>query len=224
MPELRRFQLVPRAARVPDPAGEQFTADNHPRAFCSNTISTSRYTLLNFLPKNLFEQFRRAANIYFMTVVVLMFIGEYGDNVFDSPLAPWSLFGPLVLIMALTSAKDANEDWKRHVADRGENERTTTVCTVQGETKMRWQDLRVGMLVKVTAGQFFPADLILLQSSSQGGKCYVETASIDGETNLKQKKSPAGSEQIVNELLGGARAGGAPMIECEAHTTDIHHF
>ena len=39
--------------------------------FTSNVIRTSRYTLLNFVPKNLFEQFRRAANFYFLCMAVI---------------------------------------------------------------------------------------------------------------------------------------------------------
>jgi magnesium-transporting ATPase (P-type) len=35
-----------------------------------------------------------------------------------------------------------------------------------------------------------PADIILLASSSEGGSAYIETSSIDGETNLKLRTSP----------------------------------
>ena len=31
----------------------------------------------------------------------------------------------------------------------------------------------------------FPADLILLSSSGEGGTAFIETASLDGEKNLK---------------------------------------
>ena len=37
--------------------------------------------------------------------------------------------------------------------------------------------------------QYFPADLILLNSSSNKGICYVETKNLDGETNMKHKSS-----------------------------------
>lgn len=32
----------------------------------NNSVRTTKYTLLTFLPKNLFEQFRRIANFYFL--------------------------------------------------------------------------------------------------------------------------------------------------------------
>ena len=39
----------------------------NPNTFAtSNVIATTRYTWWNFLPKSLFEQFRRIANIYFL--------------------------------------------------------------------------------------------------------------------------------------------------------------
>jgi hypothetical protein len=37
----------------------------------NNKIKTSRYTPLTFLPKNLYEQFRRAANLYFLVILCM---------------------------------------------------------------------------------------------------------------------------------------------------------
>lgn len=42
--------------------------------FPTNFIKTSKYTLLTFLPVNLYEQFRRLANAYFLFVVLLQTI------------------------------------------------------------------------------------------------------------------------------------------------------
>ena len=40
----------------------------------TNRIRTTRYNIITFLPKNLFEQFHRVANIYFATLIGLNWI------------------------------------------------------------------------------------------------------------------------------------------------------
>ncbi len=39
--------------------------------FCNNMVVTSKYHIWSFLPANLFEQFRRLANFYFLCIAVL---------------------------------------------------------------------------------------------------------------------------------------------------------
>ena len=50
--------------------------DFHYLCFQNNFIKTSKYTLLTFLPLNLFEQFQRAANFYFACLLILQVISE----------------------------------------------------------------------------------------------------------------------------------------------------
>lgn len=40
-------------------------------SFQNNYIKTSKYTVVTFLPLNLFEQFQRLANFYFLCLLVL---------------------------------------------------------------------------------------------------------------------------------------------------------
>ena len=53
----------------------------------------------------------------------------------------------------------------------------------------KWEDVKVGSIVKILWDEYFPADLILLNSSLPWGLCYVETKNLDGETNMKHKSS-----------------------------------
>ncbi len=53
----------------------------------------------------------------------------------------------------------------------------------------KWQNLTVGDIIKLSGDDLVPADILLLNTSDDGGVCYVSTASLDGETNLKQKQS-----------------------------------
>ena len=58
--------------------------------------------------------------------------------------------------------------------------------TMKFEKKI-WKDIKVGNVLKVQKNEYFPADMIILNSSGPKGICYVETKNLDGETNLKHK-------------------------------------
>ncbi|XP_044503921.1 probable phospholipid-transporting ATPase 8 [Mangifera indica] len=152
-------------------------------SYRGNYVSTTKYTATNFLPKSLFEQFRRVANIYFLVVAFVSF----------SPLAPYSarsILAPLLVVIGATMAKEGVEDWRRRKQDIEANNRKVKVYG-KGHTfiEITWNKLRVGDIVKVHKDEYFPADLLLLSSSYEDGICYVETINLDGETNLKLKRA-----------------------------------
>lgn len=82
-----------------------------------NSVVTSKYNLVTFVPRSLFEQFRRIANVYFLVICILMMLGWYTE-LFESPLAPYSTMIPLVLVLLITMVKDGAEDLKRHRSDK----------------------------------------------------------------------------------------------------------
>ena len=44
----------------------EILTNNPDNNLCHNGISTSKYTCMTFLPKNLLEQFTKMANVYFL--------------------------------------------------------------------------------------------------------------------------------------------------------------
>lgn len=81
----------------------------------TNQVVTSKYTILTFLPRNLLEQFRRIANIFFLAIAILQFFPKF------STISPGLVILPLLAVLAITALKDGYEDVKRHQADRKVN-------------------------------------------------------------------------------------------------------
>jgi len=52
-----------------------------------------------------------------------------------------------------------------------------------------WRDVEVGDIVHLANDGNFPADIVLLKTSQPLGVCNIETANLDGETNLKVKQA-----------------------------------
>ncbi|CAG8650823.1 4747_t:CDS:10 [Gigaspora margarita] len=207
--------------------------------YVSNKIITSKYNIWTFLPKNLFEQFRRAANMYFLIMAVLGMIPAVSTN------SPILTLLPLSTVVFLTACKDAVEDLNRHQIDDKYNSATCYLlqnfenvnypnqtklsiwkrillkiklffkrkkskpredsnfnnddnipCKPSNEIngdpefkKVMWKDVRVGDFLYLKNGDAVPADAIILSTSEQNGNCFVETKDLDGETNLKTRRS-----------------------------------
>lgn len=86
--------------------------ENPNRHYANNKIKTTKYTVLSFLPKNLFEQFHRFANVYFVFIALLNFVPVV--NAFQPELA----LAPVVFILSVTAIKDLWEDYRRHRSDK----------------------------------------------------------------------------------------------------------
>ncbi|AQK84052.1 putative phospholipid-transporting ATPase 9 [Zea mays] len=152
-------------------------------SYLLNEVSTTKYNLATFLPKSLFEQFRRVANFYFLVSGILAL----------TPLAPYtavSALAPLCVVIVATMAKEGVEDWRRKQQDHELNNRIVKVHRGNGHfEESKWKNIKVGDVIKVEKDNFFPADMILLSSNYPDGICYVETMNLDGETNLKIKQA-----------------------------------
>ncbi|CAL5361204.1 unnamed protein product [Camellia sinensis] len=157
--------------------------EKKPLRYCSNYISTTKYNIITFLPKAIFEQFRRVANLYFLLTAILSLTDV-------APFSAVSMIAPLAFVVGLSMAKEALEDWRRFIQDMKVNMRKSKVHKGDGVFGPKpWMTLGVGDVVKVEKDKFFPADLLLLSSSYEDGICYVETMNLDGETNLKVKRA-----------------------------------
>lgn len=128
---------------------------------------------------NLFEQFQRLANFYFLCLLVLQLIPAI------SSLTPVTTALPLIGVLGLTAVKDAYDDIQRHLSDSQVNNRKSRVIRNGKLVQERWSAVQVGDIIRMDNNQFVAADVLLLTTSEPNGLCYIETSELDGETNLK---------------------------------------
>uniref|UniRef100_A0A8C0FMV4 Phospholipid-transporting ATPase n=1 Tax=Bubo bubo TaxID=30461 RepID=A0A8C0FMV4_BUBBB len=154
----------------------------------NNSIKTSKYNFFTFLPLNLFEQFQRIANAYFLFLLILQLIPQI------SSLAWFTTVVPLVLVLAVSGVKDAIDDFVRSIL---------LTCTL---------DLSVCV----------QADLLLLSSSEPHSLTYIETAELDGETNLKVKQALTVTAELGEDLQKLTEFNGE--VKCEAPNNKLDKF
>uniref|UniRef100_A0A8D2KIY7 Phospholipid-transporting ATPase n=1 Tax=Urocitellus parryii TaxID=9999 RepID=A0A8D2KIY7_UROPR len=184
--------------------------------YASNAIKTYKYNVLTFLPMNLFEQFKRAANFYFLVLLILQAIPQI------STLAWYTTLVPLLLVLGITAIKDLVDDVARHKMDKEINNRTCEVIK-DGRFKVtKWKDIQVGDVIRLKKNDFIPADILLLSSSEPNSLCYVETAELDGETNLKFKMALEITDQYLQREDNLATFDG--FIECEEPNNRLDKF
>ncbi|KAI0025428.1 P-type ATPase [Xylariomycetidae sp. FL0641] len=222
-------------------------------SYISNAIRTSRYTIWNFLPKQLFFQFTRLANFYFLAVGIPQTIPGF------STTGSYTTILPLMFFVLLTIIKEGYDDYKRHRLDKLENANAATVlrnCNadvdptfalqsrkwfsskvkivestlepVAGEsdgeyawTQVKWRNVRVGDIVKLSRDEAVPADIVLLHATGENGLAYVDTMDLDGETSLKSKESLPEFKDCTT--VAGLRACEAEFV-VEDPNPDLYNF
>ncbi|XP_034854084.1 phospholipid-transporting ATPase IK [Mirounga leonina] len=182
----------------------------------SNVIYTAKYNVFSFLPLNLCGQFCRISNLYFLFIIILQGFPEIST-------LPWfSLFAPLMGLLIIRATRDLVDDIGRHRSDRIVNNRPCQILVGKSFLWKKWANLRVGDLVCLHRDNIVPADLLLLASTEPSSLCYVETADIDGETNLKFRQAPLVTHLELTNIRNMASFQG--KVVCEEPNSRMHHF
>uniref|UniRef100_A0A671VKQ2 Phospholipid-transporting ATPase n=1 Tax=Sparus aurata TaxID=8175 RepID=A0A671VKQ2_SPAAU len=179
--------------------------------YSGNAIKTYKYNVLTFIPLNLYEQFKRVANLYFLALLILQIIP-------DISTLPWyTTLIPLVVVLGVTAIKDLVDDLVRHMYKTSDG---SSVCFRFQSSK--WRNIEVGDVVRLRKNDFIPADILLLSSSNPNSLCYVETAELDGETNLKFKLGLRVTDEQLQEERQLAEFDA--LIECEEPNNRLDKF
>jgi len=178
------------------------------RLYPTNKVVTAKYNVATFLPLNLAEQFSKVANVYFAIQSLLTFFPQI------SPYEWYSVVFAFFFVVSMSMLKDAYADHQRHKDDNESNNRK---CKVMRNgvwlDDTAWQDVEVGDGIEIKDGETVPADILVIStqlrsgfseqdmSINQAGICYLNTADMDGETNLKVREGRAETNHL-NDFPG----------------------
>ena len=296
------------------------------KTFCSNKIVTSRYTLWDFLPRQLAYQFSKIANIYFLLVAILQMIPNLSST------GRWTTIMPLAIFTMIAIAHEGYDDIRRYRQDKVENNKecrvlrvlrdnatqtsdgdgqkqeapatsnsrsqrrkvspydllvsllpsksqaasenasasvsnddashkdvssagtatappidrkvgkqamqvavesdTDTSCSASMDSRsdrrvaiwqtIKWRDIKVGDFIELSDGEWVPADILVLHAPNDTGSCYVETAALDGETNLKLRQALHATNALCGTKEDLARF--EAIIDTEPPNQDLYNF
>jgi phospholipid-translocating ATPase len=218
--KLTRTKALPpspdgRHVRVSCSSTDHLVDERTHKPHIDNTIVSCRYTPYDFVPRQLVAQFSKLANFYFLCISILQMIPGL------STTGTYTTIVPLLIFVCLSMAKEGYDDLRRHRLDKEENEREVDVlekrvppdtgdssqvdaqanskhaesgyqetATVCWRTE-KWQHIRVGQIVLLRRDEPVPADIVLLHADDKEGTAFIETKSLDGETNLKGRRPPS---------------------------------
>ena len=129
---------------------------------------------------------------------------------------------PLALVLAVTIAKEAYDDYKRHLRDKEANSQLYCRVLSTGEfEQVPSSQLAVGDLVHLEKDQRVPADMILLRTSDKAGAAFIRTDQLDGETDWKLRVPVPVTQKLpsISEIF----AINATVYAEKPHK-DIHTF
>ncbi|SCU89701.1 LAME_0E05028g1_1 [Lachancea meyersii CBS 8951] len=101
--------------------GDKLIDERSQRPYKDNVITSSRYTIYTFLPRQLYAQFSRLANSYFLLVAILQMIPGW------STTGTYTTIVPLLIFMSISMCREAWDDFRRHKLDREENNKPVKI-------------------------------------------------------------------------------------------------
>ncbi|XP_048657219.1 phospholipid-transporting ATPase IB-like [Marmota marmota marmota] len=107
------------------------------------------------------------------------------------------------------------------MADKVVNSKTTSVFRQNSWHVIKWHEVNVGDIMKTLNEEFLPADMILISSSEPQSMCYVATANLGGETNLKIRQA---SLEVAGIIKEGQLVNLDGKIECEEPDHQFNNF
>jgi phospholipid-transporting ATPase len=150
--------------------------------YAGNKLQFSRYTLATFLPKNLFEQFQRVSNIWFLVISIFQLL-PYHLNPTDS----WTNIAPLSILLFIALVKDGYTYYSLSKKLKVRNNAVYKCWNGEYYFQIKSEDIAVGQFIEVEEGSYIPADMIFVGQKTEG-RAFLDMTSLLGITSIVEKK------------------------------------
>ncbi|CAG2238567.1 E7.6.2.1 [Mytilus edulis] len=188
---------------------------NKDEKFPKNVIRNQKYSIISFIPKVLFEQFKFFLNLYFLVMATSQFIPAIRIGYL------YTYWGPLGFVIFVTMCREALDDYRRYRRDKEANSQKYKKLTRDGLISIPSSDIKVGDLIQVEKDQRVPADMIFIRTTEKQGACFIRTDQLDGETDWKLRLAIQNTQRLVSNVeILDIRA----QLYAEAPQKDIHNF
>lgn len=158
----------------------QYIDERTGHGYCSNLITSSKYNIYTFLPKQLRAQFSKIANCYFMVVAIMQMIPSW------STTGKFTTIIPLMIFMSISMAREGFDDWKRHGHDREENNKMTKVVREDSEvSQFDTHSISTIMTETIPIGEEEPQQSASLSSLLDGVRNIFLNTHLMNKYNLK---------------------------------------
>ncbi|KAK0652328.1 hypothetical protein B0T16DRAFT_435135 [Cercophora newfieldiana] len=143
------------------------------RPYITNFIRSSRYTVWDFLPKQLFFQFSKLANFYFLVIGIMQMIPGL------STTGTYTTIGPLIFFVGFSMAKEGYDDYRRYQLDKQENRSSAWVLdperTVKPSSRRRRKQRANAKAEKAADTGVQMTDLQGVRTGAEDAEPWVET-------------------------------------------------
>lgn len=159
----------------------------------TNRINNQKYSILNFIPKVLYEQFRFFFNLFFLILCLTQFIPLLKVGLMFSYIAP------LVFVLAMSMSKEAYDDLKRWSRDKDTNNQVYMIWNGKEFSQTKSMYIREGNIIELKAGSRIPADCLLLWTSDVSNTVFIKTDQLDGETDWKLRNPVIMTQKVISK-------------------------
>jgi len=178
----------------------------HRKQKIKNTSSSSRYTLLTFLPISLWTELTSPTTFYFLILTLMWLIPVI------SPFRTETVITPFLFVVLVAIIREGVLEVGRWKQDRAEDNRKTFIFapSKEGAWKVQdiaWKNIKDGHIVILQDGDRVPADCILLATSKENNESYMETSNLDGEKHPKPRYSVRYIDEKIKKSIKDSDGG-----------------